>query len=169
MRSSTSCLPDRGVSATAATAAALLLGLALAACGTGAGTATQAGIGTPAGTAPIVTGAWVRAPQGPDRPAAGYLVITGGSQADALISAKSPIAAKVEVHASTTDASGMTGMHPISRLEVPAGATVTLQPGGYHLMLMSLTGTIEVGATVQIELMFEHAGTITVSAEVRQG
>jgi copper(I)-binding protein len=163
MRSSTSSSPDRGIPARLAAAAALLLGLALAACGPGAATTP------PTGTAPAVSGAWVRPPQGMDRPAAGYLVITGGSQADALISAKSAIAGSVEIHETSMDSSGMTGMHPISRLEVPAGATVTLQPGGYHLMFMELTGTVEVGAKVQIELTFEKAGTITVEAEVRQG
>lgn len=161
MRSSTSSSPDRRIGATVAVA--LLLGLTLAACGSGAATTA------PAGTVPTVSGAWVRPPQGMGRPAAGYLVITGGSQADALLSAKSPIAAMVELHETSTDASGMTGMHPISRLEVPAGATVTLQPGGYHLMFMSVTGTVEVGAKVRIELTFEKAGTITVEAEVRQG
>jgi copper(I)-binding protein len=63
----------------------------------------------------------------------------------------------------------MTGMHPIARLAIPAGATVTLQPGGYHLMFMEITGTIEVGKTVQIDLTFEKAGKITVQAEVKQG
>jgi copper(I)-binding protein len=46
---------------------------------------------------------------------------------------------------------------------------VTLEPGGYHLMFMNLTGTLQAGSTVQIELTFEKAGTITVAAEVRQG
>jgi copper(I)-binding protein len=104
-----------------------------------------------------------------ERPAAGYLVITGGSQADAVLGATSPVAGSVELHETSTDASGMTGMHPISRLDVPAGATVTLQPGGYHLMFMQLTGTIAVGGTVQIDLTFEKAGKITVQAEVKQG
>jgi copper(I)-binding protein len=102
-------------------------------------------------------------------PAAGYLVIKGGSQADALLSATSPVAGSVELHETSTDASGMTGMHPISRLEIPAGGTVTLQPGGYHLMLMMVTGQMTVGGTVQIDLTFEKAGKITVQAEVKQG
>ena len=104
-----------------------------------------------------------------DRPAAGYLVITGGSQADALLGATSPAAGTVELHETSMDSSGMTGMHPISRLEIPAAATVTLQPGGYHLMLMEPTGEITVGSTVQLELTFEKAGKITVQAEVKQG
>jgi hypothetical protein len=143
--------------------AAFALVLSLAACSSGAATAS------PAAAAPTVTAAWVRPPQGMDRPAAGYLVITGGSQADALLGATSPAAGTVELHETSMDSSGMTGMHPISRLEIPAGATVTLQPGGYHLMLMEPTGEITVGSTVQLELTFEKAGKITVQAEVKQG
>ena len=75
----------------------------------------------------------------------------------------------VQLHQTFTDASGMTGMQPVSRLEVPAGATVTFAPGGYHLMFMDVTGTIAVGSTVQIDLQFEKAGTISVQAAVKQG
>jgi copper(I)-binding protein len=105
-----------------------------------------------------------------DRPAGGYLVITGGPTADALLTVTSPAAGSVEIHETTTDASGMTGMHPIPRLEIPAGATVELKPGGYHLMLMQVVeGTLEVGKSVTLELTFEHAGTVVVQAEVRAG
>jgi copper(I)-binding protein len=139
-------------------AASLALVLSLAGCASG-----------PGGTAPTVSGAWVRPPQGMSLPAAGYLVIKGGSQADALLSAASPVAGSVELHETATDASGMTGMHPISRLEIPAGGTVTLQPGGYHLMLMMVTGQITVGGKVELNLTFEKSGVVTVQAEVKQG
>jgi hypothetical protein len=75
----------------------------------------------------------------------------------------------VELHETSTDASGMTGMHPVARIEVPAGGEVKLQPGGFHLMLMSLTKPLAVGDKVEIDLVFEHAGRIVVQAEVRSG
>jgi copper(I)-binding protein len=164
MRSWVSSSPDTGRTLLAV-AAAFVLAVSTGACSS----ATAGATGGPTGAPPTVTGAWVRPPQGMDRPAAGYLVITGGSQADALLSASSPVAGSVEVHETTTDASGMTGMHPVARIEVPAAGTVTLQPGGYHLMFMQVSGTIEVGGTVQIDLTFEKAGKITVQAEVKQG
>ena len=171
MRSSGCSLPDpsRG-SVRAASAArtaglmAALVAIVLAACGTGGGTTSTA----PA-TAPVVSGAWVRTPQGMDLPAAGYFVITGGNQADALVGATSPAAGSVTIHETSTGASGMAGMHPVPRLDVPAGGTVTFEPGGYHLMLMDLTGTLAAGDTVRIDLVFERAGTISVQAQVRQG
>ena len=134
---------------------------AVAAC---SGAAGPSATGTPA-----IAGAWARpAPAGGNT--AAYFTITGAAgQADALLSASSPAADMVQVHEVTTDASGMTGMHPIDRLDIPAGATVTLEPGGYHIMVMGLKDELAVGGTVEIDLVFEHAGRIVVQAEIRQG
>lgn len=121
-------------------------------------------------TAPTVRGAWVRPSMGSDQPAAAYLTITNSSgQADALLGASATGAMSVEIHQTSTDASGMTGMSPISRLEIPAGGTVTLAPGGTHLMIMGLAAPLEVGGTLELRLVFERGGTVVVRAEVRQG
>lgn len=63
----------------------------------------------------------------------------------------------------------MMGMQPITRLEILAGGTVQLAPGGYHIMLIGLTKDLNVGDTVQVTLKFEKAGDVTVSAQVRAG
>jgi copper(I)-binding protein len=106
----------------------------------------------------------------PDRPAAGYLTITGGSEADALIAASSPIASDTQVHETTAGMSGMAGMQEVDRIEVTAGTTVRLEPGGYHIMFMDPDATmLTVGETVEITLTFETAGDVTVEAEVRAG
>jgi periplasmic copper chaperone A len=118
---------------------------------------------------PTVSDPWVRPPMGADRPAAGYLTITGGEEADALIAAASPVATTVEIHETAPDASGMMAMHPVDRIDVAAGATVNLEPGGYHLMLMGVTEMPAVGETVEITLTFEQAGEVKVQAEVRAG
>ena len=167
MPSSTPSSPSRRPNSVAAAFAAALVAL-VAIVGV-AGCSSAGGTAAPAGAGPTVSGAWVRPPQGMDRPAAGYLVITGGSEADALLSASSPVAGSVELHETSMDSSGMTGMHPVGRLEVPAGAMVKLEPGGYHLMLMNVTGTLTVGSTVQLDLTFEKAGKVTLQAEVKQG
>jgi hypothetical protein len=61
----------------------------------------------------------------------------------------------------------MMGMEPVARLEIPAGGTVQLAPGGYHIMLIGLTKDLNVGDTVQVTLKFEKAGDVTVTAQVR--
>jgi copper(I)-binding protein len=117
-----------------------------------------------------VSDAWARTSMGMDRAAAAYLVLTNDADAaDALIAATSPAATTVEIHETSTDAGGMTGMHPIDELPLPAGTTVTLEPGGYHLMLIDLTTDLEVGQTIEITLDFETAPDLTVTAEVRAG
>jgi hypothetical protein len=118
---------------------------------------------------PTVSGAWVRPPMGADLPAAGYMTITGGSAADALIGAASPIAGEVQVHETMAGGSGMMGMQEVDKIDVPAGGTLKLEPGGYHLMLMELKETPAVGSTVEITLTFEGAGDVVVQAEVRAG
>jgi copper(I)-binding protein len=122
-----------------------------------------------ASAAPTIGQAWARsAPAGGN--SAAYLTITGASgQADALLSASSPAADTVQLHEVSTDTSGMTGMHPIARLDIPAGGTVTLEPGGYHLMIMGLKSELAVGGTIEVDLVFEHAGKVAVQAEIRQG
>jgi len=119
---------------------------------------------------PTISGVWVRPPIGPERPAAGYLTIVGHPDVgDALVAAESAVAASVEIHQTMTDASGMSAMHPVDRIDIPAGATVVLEPGGYHLMLMGVSGALEPGESVELILTFETAGTVTVEAEIRPG
>jgi periplasmic copper chaperone A len=118
---------------------------------------------------PTIADAWVRPPMGADRPAAGYMTITGGSEADALLAASSPVSMDVQVHETMESADGM-GMQEVERIDIAAGATVMLEPGGYHIMfMMPDTEQLVVGETVEITLTFENAGDIVVSAEVREG
>jgi copper(I)-binding protein len=118
-------------------------------------------------TDPTVSGAWVRPPMGADRPAAGYLTITGGSSTTALVAVTADVAATVEIHETMAGHDGMAGMRPVERIEIPAGATVALEPGGYHLMLMGLTTRLEPGATVHLQLEFDGGLEVAVDAEVR--
>ena len=146
---------SRLYSASAALIAALFLATA---CASGSG----GGI--------TVSAAWARPTVGVDKPTGAYLTIANTSgQADALLSVSSPAASSVEIHETSTDQSGMTGMHPISRIDVAAGATVKLQPGGLHLMISGPTRSLQVGDRLELDLVFERAGTIVVSAEIREG
>jgi hypothetical protein len=135
-----------------------------------AGLGACSGVSQPSASPAItVSDAWVLISGGPDQPAAGYLTIANhGSADDALVAASSPGAASVEVHQSSMDSAGMIGMHPVARLGCPIGGTVALAPGGYHLMISGLTGQLRAGDRLELDLVFEHAGTIVVQAEVRQ-
>jgi copper(I)-binding protein len=51
-------------------------------------------------------------------------------------------------------------------LEIPAGETVTLAPGGLHLMFMQISQPFVEGETVPVTLTFEHAGEIEIELAV---
>jgi hypothetical protein len=121
------------------------------------------------GAAPSVSGAWAR-PAAAAGVSAAYFTITAPSgAADALLSATSPVADMVEIHETATDGTGMTSMDAVARVDVPAGSSVEFKPGGRHLMLMGLTSTLAPGSTIELDLVFEHAGKVVVQAEIRQG
>jgi copper(I)-binding protein len=72
----------------------------------------------------------------------------------------------------STDTTGMgmaegMVMQPIEELELPAGETVALEPGGYHIMLLELAEPLVAGDTFELTLTFREAGEQTVTVEVR--
>jgi periplasmic copper chaperone A len=110
---------------------------------------------------------WARATP-PSAPAGGgFLKITNtGSTSDRLVSASSPAAELVQVHEMKMDGSIMRMREVEKGLEIPAGGSVTLAPGGFHLMMMGLKGPLKQGASVPVTLVFEKAGKIDVELAV---
>jgi periplasmic copper chaperone A len=177
-----------------AAATILVLVASLGAC---SGPGANSGPTASPGAGVTVTGAWVRNSPAVAGAVAGYFVVSnGGAAADSLLSASTPIAKTVQLHKTVvigsaapsassagmggvgsampsaassagTGSGGMMGMVPVDRVDIPAGGSVEFKPGSYHLMIMELTGTLTVGQTVDLTLVFEKAGTITVKAEVR--
>jgi copper(I)-binding protein len=95
--------------------------------------------------------------------AAGFLKITNtGSEPDALIAATADFATRTEIHESSVDASGVATMTHIERIEIPAGATVTLEHGGFHVMFMDVKDPPTEGMMLPVTLTFEKAGSIEV-------
>lgn len=110
-----------------------------------------------------IAGAWVR-PTPPGAPtAAGYLSITNtGHDTDRLVGASSPEAARVELHATSMDG-GVMRMRPVEGgLAIPPGATVSLAPGGMHLMIIAPLRRFAAGEAVEMTLMFARAGAVHV-------
>lgn len=96
----------------------------------------------------------------------GYLTLVNrGKTADALVSASTPAAAAVEFHESTV-VDGMARMRSRDEIPVAAGATVKLEPGGLHLMLVGLKAPLAAGSRVPLTLEFRHAGRIEVELSV---
>ena len=150
----------------AVTVLVALLATMLAACGSSPSASPAAA------TDEAVTArdAWIRAADEGGLSAA-YLTISNGSEADdALVDVSAPdVATSVSLHETTTGDDGMTGMYHTPSIAVPAGGTVALEPGGYHVMLEGLQRNLVAGETVRIVLTFERAGPLTVDALVRAG
>jgi len=148
--------------------AALVVASAAAGCSSGGGIAEV-----------TVTDAWARASSAMASAGAAYMTIQNtGTAADALISASSPAATTAEVHETVVMGSpapgasgdgGMMGMQPVKRLEIPAGGTVELKPGSYHIMLIGLKQDLKAGDTIEITLTFEKAGELSLSVPVKEG
>lgn len=105
-------------------------------------------------------------------PATGaFMTISNSGDAPArLVSASvdESIAGTVEVHQTTMDENDVMQMRPVEGIDIPAGESVELAPGGYHIMLLDVQNTLTPGLVIDITLNFEDADPITVSAEVRE-
>lgn len=106
---------------------------------------------------------WTRATPPGAKAGAGFLKITNtGDTADRLIAADSPIAQETEIHTMTV-IDGVMKMRPLADgIEIPAGGTIELKPGGYHLMFIGLNEPIAEGEPVTADLAFDKAGEVEV-------
>ena len=97
---------------------------------------------------------------------AGYLTITNAGDAPDRLLAVEAAVPRAEIHTSETDAAGVTRMLPVDGVEIPPGGTVTLEPGGLHVMFMGLGAPFEAGAKIDATLVFEKAGEVAVEFNV---
>ena len=73
-----------------------------------------------------------------------------------LVRAESPAAGVTEVHEMKMEGDVMK-MRPVTALALPAGRTVELKPGGYHVMLLDLKAPLMKDSTVPLTLVFQDA------------
>jgi periplasmic copper chaperone A len=125
------------------------------------------------GSAIAISAAW-------SRPAIGtgvvYARITnGGNAAERLDAARTPLARVVEIHRSSAGSATMNGMvmtgvmsmQRVPALTIPAHGSVTLAPGGYHLMAIGLRHDLHPGERFSLQLHFTAHGWRTVTVLVR--
>lgn len=118
-----------------------------------------------------VANAWARATAPGQTTASAYVELTSDTQA-ALVAAGSPLAARAELHSMSMDG-GIMRMRALPRVELPAGQTVKLAPGGLHIMLLELKQPLKAGDKVPMVLTVQSSGaslaTLKLEAEVRTG
>ncbi|MDJ0925132.1 MAG: copper chaperone PCu(A)C [Acidimicrobiia bacterium] len=97
-----------------------------------------------------------------------YMDLEAGED-DRLVGASvdSSIAAMVEIHEVVMVDDAMK-MQEVGEIALPAGTTVNLKPGGYHIMLMNVATPLEIGQKFDVTLQFQNAGEKVVEVEVRE-
>lgn len=131
---------------------------------------TLALLNLPALAQTTVKDAWVRGTVAQQKATGAFFQITapGGGK---LLSASSPAAGVVEIHEMSMDGSTMKMRALPNGLDLPAGKTVALKPGGFHVMLMDLKAPLKAGDAVDLTLVVEGKDgkkeTLAVKAPVK--
>ena len=110
---------------------------------------------------------WARATPKGATVAGGYMKITNtGTTPDRLIGGTTGAAKTFEVHEMRMDGSVMQMRELPNGVEIPAGATLELKPGSFHVMMTGLSHPFTKGERVKASLTFEKAGKVDVEFTV---
>lgn len=135
----------------------LLPGALLAACGGNGGIEAS--------------GVWARESPSTAQNGAFYLELHNGGEADdALVAVTTDACSQVELHESSLDDQGVMRMAPVEggRIPLPAGETVSLQPGGLHVMCLGVAEPFVLGERIPLVLTFVQHEPLEVEAEIRR-
>ena len=142
---------------------AVFVSLLAGACGSGDAPTSVASVG-----AITVTDPWVRPTPPGVTEAAIYLGIRNDGEDDRLLGARSDRCISVPVHATTIDDAGVARMRELDgdELDLPRGGSLALTPTGIHLMCVELDGVLEQGDAVDVDLVFEHHPSVSITVDV---
>ena len=103
-----------------------------------------------------VKDAWVRTSVQGQKATGAFMKLTA-KEGGTLVGVASPVAGVAEVHEMKMDGDVMRMRALPNGLALPAGKTVALTPGGYHVMLMDLKATLPKDSTIPLTLTFKNA------------
>lgn len=110
---------------------------------------------------------WIRGSVPGQKNGAGYLVIDNkGNEPAALVTVDSNRADRIELHTIVRE-DGVAKMRQVQEIPVPANGSVTLQPGGYHVMFIGLTQPFKEGESVPLKLNFANGQSAEVTFSVK--
>ena len=110
---------------------------------------------------------WARASIGSAPNSAAYMsLMIHGDAADKLIAVKSPVAESAELHNHVMEGD-IAKMRQVEAIEVKPGEMATLEPGGFHVMLMGLKEPLNAGDVLPLTLTFEQAGEVTLEVPIK--
>jgi len=122
----------------------------------------------PAAAELVISQPWVREAPPAAPVMAGYMNIRNGTgDAVSVIAVSSPAFASAELHRTVLE-DGIARMVPMGRLEIAAGESVALEPGGIHLMLFDPVQALQEGDSVTLVIHRADGVCTTVQAPVRR-
>ena len=95
----------------------------------------------------------------------GYLKLDNKGRDDKLLSARAAVSVSVELHSMSMDGDVMR-MRQVDAIALPAGKSVELKPGGFHIMFVGLKAPLRAGDKFPMTLKFERAGEVEVIVNV---
>ena len=113
----------------------------------------------------LVEQAWVRPSVSGQQGTGGYMKLTARDTVR-LVGVLTSVAGVAEVHETKMDGEVMT-MRAVKALDLPAGKTVELKPGGLHLMLMDLKRVLPAGSSVPLTLLLQDSRGVESRVETR--
>src|SRR6056297_507425 len=103
----------------------------------------------------VIADAWSRASIGTSRPGVAYMTLLNtGAEPVVVTGLRTDLAMMPMIHATTTDAQGVTRMSDMEEVAIDAGETVALAPGGLHVMLMELQRPMVEGESYTLSVIF---------------
>ena len=109
---------------------------------------------------------WTRATAPGAKTGGGFLKLENKGSEDRLVSASATVSEAVELHSMSMEGDVMKMRKLDKGIELPAGKTVELKPGGLHMMLVGLKAPLKEGQSFALKLKFEKAGEITVDVKI---
>lgn len=99
---------------------------------------------------------------------ASFMTLTNSATDNvSLIAANSAIAKAVELHNHISE-DGVMKMRQVKQINIPASGSVTLQPGGYHIMLIGLNKDLSEGQEIDLTLQFSDGSNQTLTLPVKK-
>ena len=97
-----------------------------------------------------------------------YFDLRSTGVGDVLLAASAEIADDTQIHEVVVEGSSATMREVDDGIAINPGGHVSLQPGGYHVMLLGVEEIPEIGSTFEVVLDFERAGRMTVTVHVQE-
>lgn len=119
------------------------------------------------GASIAVEAPWSRATPPAAKTGAAYMTLhNSGTAPDRLVAVETPAADGASIHTTVVENNVSSMRAATDGVELPAGGTVTMAPGGTHIMLQGLNKPLVQGEVVSLILVFEQAGRVVVQAPI---